>query len=94
MTWHERGRNHSGHPDAAQHRDRLDQPAPAMTRRLDFSETTTNMVAGLVIGFIILMMIGTPAPLAAAAQGSFVVVSFIRTYLIRRLFRWIGERYD
>jgi len=52
------------------------------------------MVAGLVIGFIILMLIGTPAPLAAAAQGSFVVVSFLRTYLIRRLFRWIGERYD
>lgn len=63
-----------------------------MNWRLDFLETTANMVAGLVIGFFILMLIGTPAPLAAAAQGSFVVVSFLRTYIIRRIFRWIGER--
>jgi hypothetical protein len=68
----------------------MDQKGLGMTHRLDLAETTTNMVAGLVIGFIILMLIGTPAPLAAAAQGSFMVVSFIRTYLIRRLFRWIG----
>ena len=70
------------------------EQAPAMTRRLDFAETATNMSVGLVIGFFIFMLVGTPAPLAAAAQGSFVVVSFIRSYLVRRLFRWIGDKYD
>jgi len=63
-----------------------------MSHRRDLGETTTNMVLGLLLGYIILRLIGTPPATAFLAQGAFVAVAFLRTYLVRRLFRWLERR--
>ena len=65
-----------------------------MKRRIDLLETSTNMLLGLCVGYIILRIIGTPSTLAFTAQGVFVLTSFIRVYLVRRVFRWLGDKND
>jgi hypothetical protein len=55
-------------------------------------EIATNMIAGLVIGWLIvflifpLMGVETTAAHATASSGIFFIASYIRSYLIRRIF--------
>lgn len=49
-------------------------------------EAAANTVAGLAIGYVILLLFGVPPGKSASLQGTFFVVSYARAYVIRRLF--------
>jgi hypothetical protein len=63
-----------------------------MSLRLDAAETATNVAVGLAVGWVILRAFGLGGGQALAAQGLFVAVAFARSFVVRRLFRWIGSK--
>jgi hypothetical protein len=63
-----------------------------MSLRLDTAEAMVNTVLGLAIGWAVLRAFGMSSGQALAAQGAFIAVSFVRSFAVRRLFRWIGRR--
>jgi len=66
--------------------------------KMSFYESLSNTVLGLVIGFCVVYFafpwIGVPttATDALLSNAMFFVTSFVRSYGLRRLFVWIGEK--
>ena len=58
---------------------------------LDAIEAAVNTALGLLIGWLILRAFGMGAGKALAAQGAFVAVSYVRSFIVRRVFRRIGR---
>ncbi len=69
-----------------------------MSKRMDTLETAAQTGAGIVIGFGINLgiapLLGIPIDMKGATTltAMYVVASFIRSYGLRRLFRWIEHR--
>lgn len=69
-----------------------------MTQRLDVTETLTNTTSGIAISFLVnlylLPLVGVETTFASAwgITAIFFVVSTARTYALRRIFRWLGDR--
>jgi ABC-type nickel/cobalt efflux system permease component RcnA len=62
-----------------------------MTLRLDAAESAVNTVLGLAIGWAVLRAFGMSTGQAIVVQGVFITASFVRSFAVRRLFRWIGR---
>ena len=66
-----------------------------MSKRMDTYETIAQTLAGVLIGFAInlgvLPLIGIPMDVSKATgvTAIYVVASFVRSYGLRRMFRWI-----
>lgn len=58
---------------------------------ISHAETLTQNVLGLVIAFIILKLFGLSTSQSVQIQAVFFFVSYVRSYLIRRLFVKLGE---
>jgi hypothetical protein len=64
-----------------------------MSRTLDNAEVATSMVSGAVINYLLTMLIfGVSHTFALGTTALFFCVSYLRSYIIRRIFRKIGER--
>jgi hypothetical protein len=62
-------------------------------KALDFQETMTNMIVGLLLNFgLTMLMFNEPPTYVAGTTAVFFVCSFIRSYGIRKIFRWREER--
>ena len=59
---------------------------------ISHAETLTQNVLGLIISFIILQAFGMTIEQSIQLQLTFFVVSYIRSYLIRRTFERINEK--
>jgi hypothetical protein len=59
--------------------------------RLDLIEAAANTALGLLFGWLILRAFGMPGERALAAQGAFVAISYVRSFILRRVFRRVGE---
>lgn len=58
-------------------------------KKSDLMETTLSMVTGMCINFVLTFTIFGVSPFFALGTSClFFCVSWVRTYLIRRLFRW------
>lgn len=70
-----------------------------MTRRVDMIETLTHQAVGIGLGFLVnllvLPLIGVDTTFTTAwgITAIFFIVSTLRMYLLRRVFRWIGDRH-
>lgn len=59
-----------------------------MSAKSDLIETSVNMISGMIVNFSLTMLIfGVTIGHATGATAIFFVVSFARSYLIRRWFR-------
>ena len=59
-----------------------------MSAKSDLMETSVNMISGMIINFFLTMFIfGVSFSYASWTTLIFFVVSFMRSYLIRRWFR-------
>lgn len=63
-----------------------------MRLNLDFAEVSTNMVIGLFVnGLISMVLFDIGATQAAGGTVVFLVASFCRHWLLRKLFRALSE---
>jgi len=63
-----------------------------MKRLSDATETLISMVVGLLINyFLTLYMFGVSITYAAGACSIFFITSYLRSYVIRRLFRRLEQ---
>lgn len=72
-----------------------------MSKKLDHLEVNANQVVGLIIGYIVTRFISIPYAgiidpdiLAIGVTFLFFVLSYSRSYGFRRLFRYIGKKYE
>ena len=64
-----------------------------MSAKLDNLEVTTSVIVGGLINYGLTMLIfGVSHTFAAGTTILFFCVSYARSYVIRRIFRKIGER--
>ncbi len=61
-------------------------------RSLDALEVTVNMIAGILINYLLtVVMFGVSLEFAAATSFVFFVASWTRSYIVRRIFRKCDE---
>lgn len=64
-----------------------------MSKKLDSAEVLSNVILGAIINYIlVLILFGVGNVYAVSTTALFIGISFLRSYILRRLFRRVDNK--